>query len=361
MEGDDHGGGRSCRNGSAGLARQEALSVAAGLIPPTAIFLALALVWAFNRVGLEAVAPVWWWIGPLLVYVLADPRPRLRGGRAEPARRGYGTARERSVLPLVQLRVHPAADRHGGGRVLPVVGGRPELARDRRGPGPGLEDRSRDQCRVRGRDRHQTPRTKLGHKKDDLERWLSKITLAQSFYGHFYIEHNRATTCGSRPPRTPRVHASGRASGHSSRAACGAVCGRPGPGEGGLERLGKGPWTIRNDVLNAWLMSVVLFGAMIAIFGWEVAPFLLLQAVLGSPCWRPSTISSTTGCCGSAPRVGVTNGARPLTAGTAITSAPTSSCTTCSGTATTTPTRRGATRRCGAWTSRRTCRAGTPA
>ncbi len=41
-----------------------------GLIPPTAIFLALALVWAFNRVGLEAVAPVWWWIGPLLVYVL---------------------------------------------------------------------------------------------------------------------------------------------------------------------------------------------------------------------------------------------------------------------------------------------------
>ena len=31
----------------------------------------------------------------------------------------------------------------------------------------------------------------LGHKKESVERWLAKIALAQSFYGHFYIEHNR--------------------------------------------------------------------------------------------------------------------------------------------------------------------------
>ena len=31
----------------------------------------------------------------------------------------------------------------------------------------------------------------LGHKKEKVERWLAKIALAQSFYGHFYIEHNR--------------------------------------------------------------------------------------------------------------------------------------------------------------------------
>jgi rubredoxin len=31
----------------------------------------------------------------------------------------------------------------------------------------------------------------MGHKKDSLERWLSKVTLAQTCYGHFYIEHNR--------------------------------------------------------------------------------------------------------------------------------------------------------------------------
>ena len=31
----------------------------------------------------------------------------------------------------------------------------------------------------------------LGHKKESVGRLLSKIALAQTFYGHFYIEHNR--------------------------------------------------------------------------------------------------------------------------------------------------------------------------
>ena len=31
----------------------------------------------------------------------------------------------------------------------------------------------------------------LGHKKSRLERWLAKIVLAPTFYGHFTIEHNR--------------------------------------------------------------------------------------------------------------------------------------------------------------------------
>jgi len=31
----------------------------------------------------------------------------------------------------------------------------------------------------------------LGHKRASNERWLSKVALAQSAYGHFFIEHNR--------------------------------------------------------------------------------------------------------------------------------------------------------------------------
>lgn len=43
-----------------------------GLIPPTSVFLAMAFVAAFNAIGhgFDAVSPVWWWIGPMLVYVL---------------------------------------------------------------------------------------------------------------------------------------------------------------------------------------------------------------------------------------------------------------------------------------------------
>ncbi|HXC45145.1 MAG TPA: alkane 1-monooxygenase, partial [Solirubrobacteraceae bacterium] len=31
----------------------------------------------------------------------------------------------------------------------------------------------------------------LGHKRASSERWLSKVALAQTGYGHFFVEHNR--------------------------------------------------------------------------------------------------------------------------------------------------------------------------
>ena len=31
----------------------------------------------------------------------------------------------------------------------------------------------------------------LGHKSERVERWLSKVTLAQTAYVHFFVEHNR--------------------------------------------------------------------------------------------------------------------------------------------------------------------------
>ena len=43
----------------------------------------------------------------------------------------------------------------------------------------------------------------LGHKKENYERWLSKIALAQSFYGHFFIEHNRGHHVRVATPEDP--------------------------------------------------------------------------------------------------------------------------------------------------------------
>ncbi|CCQ13575.1 Alkane 1-monooxygenase, partial [Rhodococcus sp. AW25M09] len=50
-----------------------------GLIPPTAVFMATVLVWAFNQLGWNAAAPVWWWIGALLVYGLLPILDRFFG------------------------------------------------------------------------------------------------------------------------------------------------------------------------------------------------------------------------------------------------------------------------------------------
>lgn len=49
-----------------------------------------------------------------------------------------------------------------------------------------------------------------------------------------------------------------------------------------LARLGKSPWTWRNEVLHAWAMTVVVWGIAIALAGKVVIPFLLIQAVYGA-------------------------------------------------------------------------------
>ncbi|HEV7933795.1 MAG TPA: alkane 1-monooxygenase [Actinomadura sp.] len=122
----------------------------------------------------------------------------------------------------------------------------------------------------------------LGHKKDSLERWLSKIALAQTAYGHFYIEHNRGHHVRVATPEDP---ASSRLGESFWRFLPRSVWGSFRSGwhleKARLERVGKGPWTFHNDVLNAWAMTLVLFGALLAAFGPGILPYLLLQAVFG--------------------------------------------------------------------------------
>ncbi|WP_433323012.1 alkane 1-monooxygenase [Spirillospora sp. CA-294931] len=122
----------------------------------------------------------------------------------------------------------------------------------------------------------------LGHKKDSLERWLSKIALAQTAYGHFYIEHNRGHHVRVATPEDP---ASSRIGESFWRFLPRSVWGSLKSGwhleKARLARSGKGPWTVRNDVLNAWAMSVALFGVLIAVFGPGIVPYLLVQAVFG--------------------------------------------------------------------------------
>ena len=43
----------------------------------------------------------------------------------------------------------------------------------------------------------------LGHKSNKVERWLSKIALAQSGYGHFFVEHNRGHHVRVATPEDP--------------------------------------------------------------------------------------------------------------------------------------------------------------
>ncbi len=122
----------------------------------------------------------------------------------------------------------------------------------------------------------------LGHKREANERWLSKIALAQSFYGHFYIEHNRGHHVRVATPEDPASARVGESFyGFWLRTVSGSLQNAWRLEKKRYARRQKHPFRLGNDVLNAWLMSAVLWGAMIAWLGVGVAPYLVLQAVVG--------------------------------------------------------------------------------
>jgi alkane 1-monooxygenase len=122
----------------------------------------------------------------------------------------------------------------------------------------------------------------LGHKRESHERWLSKIALAQSFYGHFYIEHNRGHHVRVATPQDPASSRVGESFYQFwPRTVIGSLRSAWRLEKRRYARRRQHPLRIGNDVLNAWLMSAVLWGAMIAWLGIGIAPYLLVQAVVG--------------------------------------------------------------------------------
>ncbi len=122
----------------------------------------------------------------------------------------------------------------------------------------------------------------LGHKREANERWLSKIALAQSFSGHFYIEHNRGHHVRVATPEDPASARMGESFwAFLPRTVAGSLSSSWELERERLGRMDRGPWSLHNDILQAWAMTVVLFGALTVVFGAVVLPYLLLQAVIG--------------------------------------------------------------------------------
>lgn len=123
----------------------------------------------------------------------------------------------------------------------------------------------------------------LGHKKPTLERWLSKIALAPVAYGHFFVEHNKGH---HRHVATPEDPASARM-GESfyaflPRTMLGSLRSAWCIERERLARRGRSVWSWENENLQAWSMTVALFAALTAAFGWIVLPFLVVQAFFGA-------------------------------------------------------------------------------
>ena len=257
-----------------------------GLIVPTLLLAILPIVWAMNQFGWQTASQVLFWIGPILLYILL-PALDLRfgsDGQNPPdavmdwlENDKYYRYCTYAFIPFQYLSMLLGA-------YLFTASNLSWLGYDGALSWPAKIGLALSVGALGGvgiNTAHE-----MGHKKESLERWLSKITLAQTGYGHFYIEHNRGHHVRVATPEDPASSRFGetfweflpRSVFGSLRSAWRLEAQR-------LRRQGASPWNpktyLSNDVLNAWLMSVVLWGVLTAVFGPALIPFLIIQAVFG--------------------------------------------------------------------------------
>ena len=257
-----------------------------GLIVPTAIFVMLPVVWATNQLGWHTAAQVPLWIGPILLYVLLPVLDWRFGVDGENAPDEVMAALENdkyyryctyAFIPFQYLSLVVGAYLFTASDLswLGFDGGLGWFGKI------GLAFSVGALGGVGINTAHE-----MGHKKESLERWLAKITLAQTFYGHFYIEHNRGHHVRVATPEDPASSRLGQTFWEFlPRTVWGSLKSSWELEAQRLRRLGRSPWDPRtywqNDVLNSWAMSIVLFGVLIAVFGPAVIVFLVIQAVYG--------------------------------------------------------------------------------
>ena len=122
----------------------------------------------------------------------------------------------------------------------------------------------------------------LGHRREEHERWLAKIALAQTAYGHFFVEHNLGHHARAATPEDPASARYGEGLWtFLPRSVFGGIRSAWQLERGRLQRIDRRSWSWHNHILQAWAMTVVLFGGMLAVFGIGIAPYLALQAVVG--------------------------------------------------------------------------------
>lgn len=258
-----------------------------GLVVPTMLFLILPLVWALNQAGWHTAAQLPLYIGPILLYLILPALDLTIGSDGQNPPDEVMVALENdkyyryATYAYIPLQYASAIL----GAYLFTASDLGWLGFDGSLGWLGKIGVAMSTATVAGvgiNTAHE-----LGHKKESLERWLAKITLAQVCYGHFYVEHNRGHHVRVATPEDPASARFGetfweflpRSTFGGIRSAWELEAQR-------IRRTGKNPWNPRtwldNDVINAVAMSVVFWAVLLAVFGTPLIPYLLINAFYGS-------------------------------------------------------------------------------
>ena len=120
----------------------------------------------------------------------------------------------------------------------------------------------------------------LGHKQEKLDRWISKLGLSPSMYGHFFVEHNRGHHKRVATPEDPASARMGEGFWtFLIRTVSGSLISAWELERDRLQRKGKGVWTSDNENLQAWALTILLYGSLVIWLGWPALIFLVLQGI----------------------------------------------------------------------------------
>lgn len=123
----------------------------------------------------------------------------------------------------------------------------------------------------------------LGHKKDWVGRKLGLFNSALGGYGHFSIEHNRGHHRHVATPEDPASSKMGETIYRFMfRELPGAYFRAWDLETERLERAGKSVWSLDNEVVQGGLITIALYGGLIAAFGAKVVPVLAVIAFWGA-------------------------------------------------------------------------------
>jgi len=122
----------------------------------------------------------------------------------------------------------------------------------------------------------------LGHKNNPLDRFAAKICNAVIGYGHFCIEHNRGHHVYVSTPEDPASSRMGESIYKFARRELPGAFRRGWEQESlRLSRRGKSAWSIENEILQGYGLTLVVAFAFAVAFGWVMVPFILIHHFFG--------------------------------------------------------------------------------
>lgn len=122
----------------------------------------------------------------------------------------------------------------------------------------------------------------LGHKSDKTDQLFAKWVNAAIGYAHFRVEHNRGHHIWVSTPEDP---ASARLGESIYRFVLREIPGALVRGWADeaerLHRKGKSAWSMDSEILQGFAITLSVAVGLIIIFGWAVAPFIVLHHMFG--------------------------------------------------------------------------------